>query len=638
MYNEYEKAFVDVMYSKKLASVVANENIKITFDTNATTACFSPKTRVITLPANTLLLDIDINDLLVMHEVSHALHTSGDILEKIHNKVDHSLFNIVLDIRDERLIKEKYNGCYASFARAYKKLLDMEFFGNPEHLRFASFANRLNVYAKCGEYVLRYFDFSDSEYNFYNRCMKANNVEDIIKLTNQLEEIGKQTFYLPEQLDEYLSFLRGADGDNYDIDSWVDDVSESTQEDFMKKMETMDTYEKFLDKVRENNIGLTSFISYVSIPDNISKEHIIPYNVLKDVVVNKIKPNPEDGVFKYGKTDFSQMRRDITKSIDSMVTIFESKKSAEQYKNIKISKTGDINMNRVYRYKFDNKIFSTKTILQNQKNHGYLILLDFSGSMGVYIQDVMCQVINLIEFFRKTDVKYSAYTFGGSIDGVFDNNLSHYDSPFFVGGVEYLFEIFNEKQTNSEYKYAAETIVKKIRLRGTPTTASMMYLESIIPRFFSNVSRKNMIIFTDGDPSDTPYEMRCRNHTIYDNRTNKIYSSRSLNSFGIIDTIAKIYEDRYDVKTTIVNISYGLKFNNFDVGEKFGDRKNNYKYAYTKNKNLVYSVCPSEVKTDFVINDPASMTTKGVTKVFQNAFKNIYQNRPFLNAIAETLS
>ena len=95
------------MLQKKsvLARLLANENISVR-QGNFPTASFDVVNRVLNLP-NWKDMSNDLYDLLVGHEVSHALNTPSD--PKVLNipNVPFSFVNIVEDIRIEKLIMKK---------------------------------------------------------------------------------------------------------------------------------------------------------------------------------------------------------------------------------------------------------------------------------------------------------------------------------------------------------------------------------------------------------------------------------------------------------------------------------------------------------------------------------------------------
>ena len=138
----------------KLAKLLATENLIIEHR-KVETAQFDVVRRVLTLPVWDISSE-DVYDLLVAHEVGHALYTDPrpwDKEEKWKN-VPHNFVNITEDARIEKLIKRRYAGLTKTFYRGYSNLQDQDFFElEGEDLNKFSFADRVNLWFKIGSYV-----------------------------------------------------------------------------------------------------------------------------------------------------------------------------------------------------------------------------------------------------------------------------------------------------------------------------------------------------------------------------------------------------------------------------------------------------------------------------------------------------
>ena len=110
-----------------LARLMANENIEVRHGSYET-AFFDVKQRLLGLP---MWNDSEVYDLFIGHEVGHALFTPPEGWEEDiqDSKCPKTIFNVVEDIRIERLIQDKYPGLVASFNRGYVYLQDKDFFG-----------------------------------------------------------------------------------------------------------------------------------------------------------------------------------------------------------------------------------------------------------------------------------------------------------------------------------------------------------------------------------------------------------------------------------------------------------------------------------------------------------------------------
>ena len=166
------------MLQKKsvLARLLANENISVQ-QGNYSTASFDIVNRVMRLP---LWKDMsnDLYDLLVGHEVSHALHTPSDPKELNIPNVPFSFINIVEDIRIEKKILRKYPGLIGNFTRGYDELLEMDLFGTKDKdLNTLPFMDKLNIKSK-GRAAVE-VDFTDEEKPYFEKAMAVETFDDV---------------------------------------------------------------------------------------------------------------------------------------------------------------------------------------------------------------------------------------------------------------------------------------------------------------------------------------------------------------------------------------------------------------------------------------------------------------------------
>ena len=94
-----------------LAKLMASENIYVE-QSNVETASFNLETRVLTVPVLNGNLSPELYDLLLGHEVGHALETPerGWHDSIIDLKVNKSILNVCEDVRIEKKIKRKFPG------------------------------------------------------------------------------------------------------------------------------------------------------------------------------------------------------------------------------------------------------------------------------------------------------------------------------------------------------------------------------------------------------------------------------------------------------------------------------------------------------------------------------------------------
>ena len=127
-----------------LAKLLATENLTVEHR-QVQTASFDVNSRVLTLP---IWKDASgtIYDLLVGHEVGHALYTPNETFDAPKDFV-----NVIEDARIERMMKKTYPGLRKSFYDGYSELWDRDFFGvRGEDLSLIPFIDRINLYYKVG--------------------------------------------------------------------------------------------------------------------------------------------------------------------------------------------------------------------------------------------------------------------------------------------------------------------------------------------------------------------------------------------------------------------------------------------------------------------------------------------------------
>lgn len=664
------------MYSTKLSRLLAQENIGVEFSSSADTASFYPGKRTLVFPYNTAMLDSDIHELFMLHEVSHALHLPHDAMQITKaSGVGHSYCNIVIDIRDERLIKEKFPSASKIMRAGYTKLLNQEFFGPRNKLKFLKFADRLNVYAKCGVTLVPEIQFTPEEMAFYNRCMKAETLDEVIELARELEAIKDS---LSDSLrSELLDMLREEFDENdmpddVEIDPEDDEIGDDpTKELTEEELDTLidDLREKaaqeiFDEKFKQSNLDNALVVSYSSLKEYASR--IVPAKRYTNFLTERYSTYNQSVADITANT--RERRKDIQQSVDSMVRVFEAKKAANRRKNAKISDTGYIDMSKVYRYEFDDKIFSRAMNIPNAKNHGYYILLDFSGSMARIYKDVIEQTVVLTEFFRRIQVPYKVMAFGVCMD----NNLNPFPygadqfpenpNPSICRSIrnEYLVEFLSSEQTISEHNLAVTGLFSHagFSLGSTPTVGAMMIAEGHARDFFAKarVDRKNMVVITDGEPTDSVVRSysysRSSEKTLLmaDPVTKQIVRGHTKVQYSVVNCIGKIFENRYGLKFTTISIvssltNRGSVVHNFtSTAPSSKDLEGFRKDGYAKLKDdvtdsEVYFARPNKVDVDVTGFDISEKkTTSQIARTMISSMKHVKKSRNFLNSLVETLS
>ena len=142
-----DRTIINIDAQKQLAKLLATEDIQVTVG-NFKTAYFDVKNRVLGLPAwNTDTKEV--SDLLVGHEVGHALFTPEDGITKFkerYPKLPFDIANIVEDIRIEKMIQFKYPGLIKSFNDGYSYFKENDLFEiKDKDVNALGFIDRINL-------------------------------------------------------------------------------------------------------------------------------------------------------------------------------------------------------------------------------------------------------------------------------------------------------------------------------------------------------------------------------------------------------------------------------------------------------------------------------------------------------------
>lgn len=176
-----------------LAKLLAKENIIVRFG-NYSTAFFEPRTRILGMPMwNSESKQV--SDLLVGHEVGHALYTPQDGIEKFQKRFPHIPFdicNVIEDVRIERMIQSTYPGLVHSFREGYRSFLAKDLFKiNGVDLSKLSVADRINLHAKIGHLVK--VPLSAEERVIYDAAYSAKTFDDVLDVVERLYDLVKNS-------------------------------------------------------------------------------------------------------------------------------------------------------------------------------------------------------------------------------------------------------------------------------------------------------------------------------------------------------------------------------------------------------------------------------------------------------------
>ena len=191
-----------------LAKLLAEEDIFVVYK-QMETAYFDPKKRELGLPIwKDEEMTKDIHDLMVCHEIGHALWTPLDMLEMAAvRKINFAFVNILEDARIEGKVKSKYLGSVHVFNRGYVDLLKRNFFATADKkIESFNLIDRINIFFKSGDTTI---PFSDEEKIWVDRAASTKTPDDVLDLAEELYAWMEEN--MSEETEE-LSDLPGMPG------------------------------------------------------------------------------------------------------------------------------------------------------------------------------------------------------------------------------------------------------------------------------------------------------------------------------------------------------------------------------------------------------------------------------------------
>ena len=443
-----------------LAKLLATENIEVQ-QNKVRTASFDVKNRVLTIPIFKHE-NKDVIDMLIAHECSHALWTGLDDWKSIAEESDEfkSYCNVLEDCRIDRMIQKKYPGIVKNYINGYKELIRIDFFGvNGQDLNTLNLIDRINLYYKSSKTADISFDDASWVLDEIDNLKTLDDVKVLARKLLEQERAKQETNSTDDHsqsnkndddtsdnsndtkesessYDDYENNNDTADDSDVDNNEQSSENSESNDDgqeqtsvgDEGGKVEnnimpkTVQNAEDNTDKITYNG---RQFLKYFSLPDTNLNTAIISnsqfrkdhFDHIKKEINSKYQPHSYQRYYDWLKKDFRKFKNDNLKTVNYLVKEFEMKKSATAYKRASTDKTGVIDSLKLKNYKFSDDIFKRLTIMPDEKNHGFIFLVDWSGSMINCMDSTIDQLVNLIYFAKKINIPFEVYAFtefGGS--------------------------------------------------------------------------------------------------------------------------------------------------------------------------------------------------------------------------------
>ena len=440
----------DIQQSKSiLAKLLATENLTVEHR-SVPTASFDTHNRVLTLPIWEGTSN-DVYDLLVGHEVGHAIYTPDLYGSELN--LPQGYLNVVEDARIEKLMKRKYPGLARAFYRGYSELNDKDFFEidsiNIDELKFI---DKINLYFKLGNVNGGVFiNFTSEEKVIVGKVANAETFDDVVSIVKELVEHTEHEMELQVQMsssagDSFDGELQESDpGKNQSPDSNMSDSQnqKSTQSDSDKKEDTPNETAPSSSNNSGKEADLTSDTDnawnknqqqlasitgnnyiYLTPPTVNIDDHILPWKECANDLPNIFKELISDAnhsgyknktyyqtMFNKTENDYKNYKDECKKSVSYLIKEFEMKKRATEYNRSATAGTGVLDTNKMYSYKWNDDIFKKVTVVPKGKSHGLIMYLDWSGSMQGNLVGTIKQLFNLIQFCKKVQVPFEVYSF-----------------------------------------------------------------------------------------------------------------------------------------------------------------------------------------------------------------------------------
>ena len=452
--------------------------------------------------------------------------------------------------------------------------------------------------------------------------------------------------------------------------------------------ETMNSFEDHL----KDLVDTETEYNYGRIPEVDLDKIIIPMEEWNTLIDDHDMSFYGANRYPIAKENFIKFRSENKSLVSYLAKEFEMRKKADEHKRTKVAKTGILNPNKLHSYKFNEDLFLRSEVITSGKNHGFIMYLDWSGSMHQDMGNTIDQLMLLALFCKKINVPFEAYAFTDrwSRDGTplgfggyhkfskpqindigLNENFallhlvsSALSTSKFQTSMAYLARLrmaYGDREVSSY-----QNIPSKLQLGGTPLSECIIAAINMVPEFQkkNNIQIVNTIFLTDGQGNErfsvwdgTEFEGRYGRYSsmvIIDPVTKIHYDIRRKGYEGGMDSaLLKILSDRTKARVIGFYIAPTKNKKNFkrEAGyngvewskqeEIWNDiRKNNFT-VLEDTKGYAQYIWVSSKSLNIDINDIAidSDMTKGRMKnAFVKQRQGKFGNKVMLSKLAEFVS
>jgi len=676
---------------------MATENI-IVEQKKVPTAHFNLKTRTLVIPVLKQELSNSLYDLFIGHEVGHALNTPEDGWHDSIKEVgvNRSILNVCEDVRIEKLIRRKFPGLKISFLKAYKELLEQDFFGIKDYnLQSLRLIDRINLHTKCGASLGIKFDAQEFELltesenaeTFDETVEVAKKIQDFMKekaekrkeqaKNNKVEddedgEFGEEEDEGQDDQDQDQNQDNGFDKEDADSSDFDEDSSGNSDEgqnrdDDIESITDNNFREKEKDLYEHSNDDYV----YADIPQINSDEITLTFKEL----CKELRDKNSTANVKIPTDLFNQFRKDSSKIVAYLAKEFELRKNADQLKRASIAKTGDLNMSRIYAYQFTDDIFKKISIVPNGKSHGLVLYLDWSGSMRKHMNDTIKQLMTLVMFCKMVQIPYEVFAFTSQYTKM---NKVFKVKPGQVVPHEFsLMNLFSSKMSSADFTLVANALLGGIwngylmdtkkyeglytdysnfSLGNTPLNETIISAMDFVPKFQSKNKLQvvNTVFLTDGEGHplslgyDDPLRANSRhfNMIIRDPKTH-VSMKAEYHHQNTSKAFLHILKQRTNCNIIGFRIMSNRDFREYTYRHLQGSDMELILDDFRKTKSFVaksvgfddyYMLKAEGLSTDEEELEVKSTTTRGLVSAFKKYTKGNIQNKVILNRFIGLIS
>lgn len=613
----------------QLAKLLAVENIYMRHDPSAKTAYFDIKKRLLVLPVWEGISE-DLYDMLVVHEVGHAIDTPLDAWVEGVKKISENIIknnaskfgydpatkkpskklegavkdfiNVIEDARIDKRQIRRYPGSKRNYVRGYAELMERDFFGlKTKDIKTMALIDRINTHFKTSGVIV---PFTAEERVFVTRTAEAETFEEVLKIAEELFQYhidqNQDTDTSKSDVDQSEDEAEGdedGEGDAQETDQEGDEDGKSKKykklsdeeaealdeqkysgmENYIPTSETQQAAE-----ANSSQLVRADDVNYINLSLH-EKINIDPFVDDFKVVIKQYdnilgKYNPGYNNIDYNNSNWIETLQDFRNSERAsqsfMVKEFETRKAASTYAKLMTGKTGMLDMNKLPSYKFNDDLFKRNLIIPKGKNHGFVIFLDWSGSMQYNLKNTVKQLISMALFCKRMNIPFEVYSFRTLMQNDTKRNeiaseINKMKKDGFVNLQAFKVRNFLSSRMNAtEYNKGLQILWANSQssmpldyLNSTPLNDCIMVASELVNRFRTRnkVEIVNTVFLTDGASdglriqsedmykSTATYQERVKKrvYSLTDPVTRKTYyKNDSFHDYGATAILLRILKER----------------------------------------------------------------------------------------------